>query len=263
MGIAVEGLCFNYPKHPNLLNGISFSLAEGDVLCLLGPNGTGKTTLLRCLLGINKISRGKIWVGNREVHKISARELARMVAYVPQAANMVFPYQVIDLVLMGRSPHIGIMSVPAEKDMEVAREALFKAGIAHLENALFSEISGGERQLVLIARALAQQSEILIMDEPTASLDYGNQARILEIINELSRQDYAIIMTTHFPDHAFLACNKVAILKGGKILALGAPDEIVTENNLSALYAASIKVVAAKIFDDPPKEVKVCIPLLA
>jgi len=263
LGISVEGLCFNYPRHPNLLNGISFSIDKGDILCLLGPNGTGKTTLLRCLLGINKISQGRILVGDREVHKMSARELARMVAYVPQATNMVFPYQVIDMVIMGRSPHIGIMSVPSDEDIEDARQALLKAGIAHLENSLFSEISGGERQLVLIARALAQQSDILIMDEPTASLDYGNQARILEIINELSRQGYSIIMTTHFPNHAFLACNKVAILKGGKILAMGCPDDIVTENNLSELYAASIKVVSAKVFDDPPKEVKVCIPLLA
>ena len=259
----MEGLSFGYPRRPDLLNGISFSVDKGDVLCLLGPNGTGKTTLLRCLLGINKISRGKILLEGRDVRSMTAKELARKVAYVPQAATVAFPYQVIDMVIMGRSPHIGAMSLPSAKDIDLAKTALSQTGIAHLENSLFSEISGGERQLVLIARALAQQSDILIMDEPTASLDYGNQTRILKIINELSQQGYSIIMTTHFPNHAFLACNKVAILKGGKILAVGCPDDIVTNSNLSELYAVSIKVVSAKVYENPRKEIKVCVPLLS
>lgn len=261
--LSVEDLGFSYPKRSELLNGVFLSIDQGDVLCLLGPNGTGKTTLLRCLLGINKISRGKIYVGGRDVSEMTSRELARMVAYVPQATATVFPYQVLDMVIMGRSPHIGVMSVPSKKDIEIAKEALSQTGIKHLENALFSEISGGERQLVLIARALAQKSDILIMDEPTASLDYGNQTRILKIINGLALQGYSIIMTTHSPNHAFLACNKVAIMNEGKILAVGTPDEIVTDENLSELYAAKIKVVSTKIFEKPRQEIKVCVPMLA
>ncbi|MDD2421493.1 MAG: ABC transporter ATP-binding protein [Heliobacteriaceae bacterium] len=263
MSFVVESLCFNYPGQPNLLNGISFSVAKGDVLCLLGPNGTGKTTLLRCLLGINKMKQGKIRIGGRDSTSLTPKELARAVAYVPQATTSVFPYEVLDMVLMGRNPHLKAIATPTPRDKEIAQAALADVGISHLAKKPFSEISGGERQLVLIARALAQQSAWLIMDEPTASLDYGNQTRILKIINELARAEFAIIMTSHFPNHAFLACNKVAIMKGGKILAIGNPDEIVTDTSLSDLYAARIKVVSAQIREKPRQEIKVCVPLLA
>jgi iron complex transport system ATP-binding protein len=263
VSLIVEELSFNYTKCSTLLSGVSLSVAKGDVLCLLGPNGTGKTTLLRCILGILKIKQGKILIGGRDVSSITTKELAREVAYVPQATSTVFQYRVLDVVIMGRNPHLGVMSTPSARDEEIAREALTKTGILHLENSLFNEISGGERQLVIIARALAQQSSLLVLDEPTANLDYGNQARILKIINELARQGYSIFMTSHFPNHAFLACNKVAIMKGGKILAAGSPDDIITDSCLSDLYSASIKVVTARILDKPLKEVKVCVPMLA
>lgn len=262
VSLAVKGLIFNYDKCPNLLNDVSLSIAKGDVLCLLGPNGTGKTTLLRCILGILKIKQGEIHVGGRVINSMSAKELAREVAYVPQATSTVFPYQVLDMVIMGRNPHLGVMSTPSPRDEEIARESLNKTGILHLENSLFSEISGGERQLVLIARALAQQSSLLILDEPTANLDFGNQARVLMIINDLARQGYSIFMTSHFPNQAFLVCNKVAVMKGGKILACGSPDEIITDSCLSDLYSSSIKVVTARIPDKSYREVKVCVPML-
>jgi iron complex transport system ATP-binding protein len=262
MELCVEDLSFAYPKRPSLINGVSFSVDKGDVLCLLGPNGTGKTTLMRCLLGINKIKRGRIKIGGFDISNMSARELARLVAYVPQATTIAFPYQVMDMVIMGRSPHIGFMSTPSEVDLEIARSALDETGISHLQDSLFSEISGGERQLVLISRALAQQSNILIMDEPTASLDYGNQTRILKIIRGLASQGYSIVMTTHFPNHAFLACNKVAIMNGGKIVAIGSPDDIVTDGNLSDLYTTKIKVVSTKVRGMLSGEIKVCVPLM-
>jgi iron complex transport system ATP-binding protein len=261
MVLSVEDVSFAYPRRSDLIKGITFSVDKGDVLCLLGPNGTGKTTLLRCLLGINKIKRGGIRIGGRPISEMSARELARQVAYVPQAASVAFPYQVLDLVLMGRSPHLGIMSTPAEKDLEIAGWALARTGISHLQYSLFSEISGGERQLVLISRALAQQSGLLIMDEPTASLDYGNQTRILKIIRELAAKGYTIIMTTHFPNHAFLACNKAAIMKEGIIAAIGSPEEVITDDSLSDLYTTEIKVVSTGL-RGLPGELKVCVPLM-
>jgi iron complex transport system ATP-binding protein len=262
VSLFVQELSFNYTKRSNILNNVSLSVAKGDVLCLLGPNGTGKTTLLRCILRILKINQGEIHIGSRAISSMSVRELAREVAYVPQATSTVFPYQVLDMVIMGRNPHLGLISTPSSRDEEIAREALAKTGILHLENCLFSEISGGERQLVLIARALAQQANLLVLDEPTANLDFGNQARVLMIINNLARQGYSIFMTSHFPNQAFLVCNKVAIMKGGKILACGSPDEIITDSCLSDLYSSSIKVVSARIIDKPYREVKVCVPML-
>lgn len=260
MILEVENISFGYPGKNELLHQVSLTLNKGDVLCLLGPNGTGKTTFLRCLMRINKISSGSIRIRGRDIRSITAKELAREIAYVPQATAIAFPYEVLDVVIMGRSPYLRAMCVPSAQDKQIARDSLAKLGIAHLENQLFSEISGGERQMVLIARALTQQSSLLVMDEPTASLDYGNQARILQIISELARQNYSIIMSSHFPSHAFLTCNKVAIMKNGKILAVGNPDDIVTDSNLSSLYAAKIKV--AKINDEQLQGVKVCIPIL-
>lgn len=263
VSLVVNNLFFNYDKRPNLLNGVSLSIARGDVLCLLGPNGAGKTTLLRCILGILKIRQGEVHIGGRSISTMSARERAREVAYVPQATNTVFPYRVLDMVIMGRNPHLGVMSTPSSRDEEIARETLVKTGIVHLWDSLFSEISGGERQLVLIARALAQQSNFLILDEPTANLDFGNQARVLMIIKNLARQGYSIFMTSHFPNQAFLVCNKVAVMKGGKILACGNPDEIITDSCLSELYSSCIKVVTARNLDKPHREVKVCVPVFA
>lgn len=262
MSLLVQGLSFNYTKRPSILNDVSLSVANGDALCLLGPNGTGKTTLLRCILGILKIKQGMICIGGRNVSGMTTKELARQVAYVPQVTSTVFTYQVLDMVIMGRNPHLGVMSTPSSRDEEIAREALHKTGIPHLEKCLFSEISGGERQLVLIARALAQQANFLVLDEPTASLDFGNQTRVLKIISDLARQGYSIFMTSHFPNQAFLVCNKVAVMKGGRILACGSPDEIITDSCLSDLYSSSIKVVTARIPDKPPREVKVCVPML-
>jgi len=258
--LVAENISFAYPSAGNLLKDISFSVDSGDVVCLLGPNGAGKTTLLRCLLGIAKIRTGSISIRGKKIQAISARELAAELAYVPQAATMIFPYRVLDVVVMGRTPHIDITAVPAAKDYAIAQESLAELGILHLADALFSRISGGERQLTLLARALTQRARILIMDEPTASLDYGNQVRILRVIDKMAKQGYSIIMTSHFPNHAFLLCNQVMIMKQGKIVALGSPDAVITDTILSDLYMTKVKVVEIDAGDS--KTLKVCLPLL-
>lgn len=262
MSLSVENLVFGYTEKM-LLNGISFTLEKGDSLCLLGPNGIGKTTLLRCLLGIMKYQAGFVRMNHQDIRKLPAKEVAKEIAYVPQATSIMFPYTVLDMVMMGRNPHIGYMSVPSKEDRRVAIESLELLGIVHLAEKLFGEISGGERQMALIARALTQQSNLLIMDEPTASLDYGNQVKILQIINQLVQAGYSIIMTSHFPNHAFLSSNKVALMKGGRILAMGDPKTIITEENLSALYGTKIKVVTAYLDDENAHEVHVCVPLIS
>ncbi|HWR06581.1 ABC transporter ATP-binding protein [Sporomusa sp.] len=255
-----ENISFAYPSAGNILTDVSFSVDSGDVVCLLGPNGAGKTTLLRCLLGIVKIRTGSIFIRGQKIQAIPAKELAAELAYVPQATATVFPYRVLDIVVMGRTPHIDVTAVPAAQDYAIAQESLAELGILHLADALFSRISGGERQLTLLARALTQRARLLIMDEPTASLDYGNQVRILRMIDKLAKQGYSIIMTSHFPNHAFLLCNQVMIMKQGQIVAQGSPEAVVTETVLSDLYMTKVKVV--EIDAGESKTLKVCLPLL-
>lgn len=256
----VKGLSFRYTQDRTVLEDISLSLKANDILCLLGPNGTGKTTLLKCLLKISKFQSGEVLLEGRSIKGISPRERAKIMAYVPQAAVMSFPYEVNEVVLMGRTAHLPMGKKVNLIDKDIASSALQMLGISHLKYRHFNEISGGERQMVLIARAIAQESKILIMDEPTANLDYGNQVRMLKVIKRLATKGYGILMTSHFPDHAFLACNKVALLKGGSIIAMGKPEEIVTSENLTKIYGTSICVTTAKFNEEENK--RVCIPIM-
>ena len=262
MSLQVEHLSFGYDRSKPLLKDICLSVGEGESLCLLGPNGTGKTALLRCLLGINSFSKGAVQVDGRELHGIARRDLARLVAYVPQSVSTTFPFTIFDMVLMGRNPHLGNFSVPSEADGKLALAALERVGIDHLKDRPFNKISGGEQQLTLIARALAQGSRIVIMDEPTASLDYGNQIRILKIINELRAACFTVVMTTHCPDHAFLSATRVAIMKEGRIVAAGEPKKVITSGSMSALYAADIRVLSAQFSEGPGRSANVCVPVM-
>jgi len=260
MSLVVERLSFGYSSKKQLEQ-VTFSMSEGESVCLLGPNGTGKTTLLRCLLGFNKVPRGSVTLFGQDIGEITARERARYIAYVPQATASVFPYKVLDMVLMGRNPHMSMMSSPAAQDRSIAWEALEMLGATRLADKSFVEISGGERQLALIARAVAQQSRILIMDEPTASLDFGNQVRILQIVRRLARAGYAILMTSHIPSHAFV-CSKAALLKGGTIRAFGEPEQVITESAMSELYGVPIKVLNTGLSERSGQPVWACVPLL-
>lgn len=259
--LTVQGLKFYYHPDITILKDISLELAGHDILCLLGPNGTGKTTLLRCLLALNKIKGGSIEIDGCDLSKISAKNRAKMMAYVPQATSMAFPYEAREMVLMGRVAHLPTGGRPTHKDRELADEAMERLGILHLRRSQFNEISGGEKQMVLVARALAQQARIMIMDEPTANLDYSNQVRMLKVIKSLAEQGYSILMTTHLPDHAFLACNKVALMRDGLLMAQGLPDEVLTSENLSKLYAAPVCVTKAALHPWEG-EAKVSIPIM-
>lgn len=262
VGIEVSHLSFGYPNQDILLQDISFNILAGETLCLLGPNGSGKTTLMRCLLSVNRIRTGNVSIGGCDVQSMSRKSLAREMAYVPQNTATVFPFSVFDMVLMGRTPHLSGFAVASDEDEQQVKHALARLEINHLKDRAFNEISGGERQLVLIARALCQKARVMIMDEPTASLDYGNQIRILQIINELRQSGYAIIVSSHNPDHALMSATHAAIMKKGHIVSLGSPDEVVTSRNLSDLYAADIRVIEASFPDQPGNQVKVCIPMM-
>ncbi len=226
---------------------IAFELAAGEVLCLLGPNGSGKTTLFKTLLGLLPACAGMVRLQGRGVHTWSRREFARVVGYVPQAHEDMFPLRVEDVVLMGRTARIGRFSGPSRHDREVARRCLESLGIEALADAACTEISGGERQLVLVARALAQEPAILVMDEPTANLDFGNQIRVLEHIGSLHRRGIAVLLSTHQPEHALRVADRIALLARGAIQAIGPAREIATAANLAQLYGVSEAAVRASL----------------
>lgn len=227
--------------------GLAFALAPGEVLCLLGANGSGKTTLLRTLLGLLPPLAGEVRCRGQNVAAWPRAAFARHVGYVPQAHAGLFPFTVEDVVLMGRAARVGRFSAPGAADRQVARHCLELLGIARLRASVYTAISGGERQLALIARALAQEPSLLVMDEPTASLDFGNQIRVLEHIGRLRAGGMAVLMSTHQPEHALRIADRVALLGGGRLQAIGAPRATATPAALAALYGVSESAVAASL----------------
>ncbi|MDR2421309.1 MAG: ABC transporter ATP-binding protein [Oscillospiraceae bacterium] len=243
MRIDVRGLSFSYGAR-RVLDGVSFGVRSGDVLCVLGPNGAGKSTLFNCILGISRPEAGEIAADGRSISGIGARELARIMAFVPQSHAPTFNYSVFDMVLMGTTARVGGFSSPGAREVGAAEEAMERVGISGLRSRGYLQISGGERQLTLIARALAQRASVVIMDEPTANLDYGNQLRVLMRVKELSREGLTIIQSTHNPDHAFLFASRVLALLGGRVAALGEPREAVTEELIENLYGVKVRLRA-------------------
>ncbi len=219
---------------------ISLAVCPGEVVCLLGPNGSGKTTLFKTLLGLISKSSGQLSVAGRPIEAWPRRDLARQVAYVPQAHTSVFPYRVLDMVLMGRTSHHGVFSSPTAADREAARAALRLLGIADLAGREYTRISGGQRQLALIARALAQDTPAIILDEPTASLDFGNQALVLAEVKRLSERGLGIVLSTHDPDHAFAVGSRVVLLHEGRVAAEGSPAEVLTPALLERVYGVAV-----------------------
>ena len=258
--LEVSNLRFAWPNGRTVLEGVSFTAAAGVPLSLLGPNGTGKTTLLRCLLGLEHPQSGRVAVQGQDLAALSRTEAARLVAYVPQASATAFAFKVADIVLMGRTPHLGFMAGPAAADHAAAEAAMARLGIAHLADRAFDELSGGERQLVLVARALAQGAKLLVLDEPCASLDLANQMRIIAVLRGLAAAGYAILLTTHLPDHAFLLGGEAALLKEGRLLGPAPPAELLTAPTLVGLYGTPIEVVA--LTEGRAKGQVLCVPVL-
>lgn len=243
-----------------IIKGLDFTVQSHDILCFLGPNGVGKTTLFKTILGFIKPENGEITIDGENILNWPRRKFARVIGYVPQFHNPPFPFRVADVVLTGRTARIAAFSSPGAKDRQIAEESMESLNISFLKNRVYTELSGGERQMVLIARALAQQPEILIMDEPTANLDYGNQVRVLGQIKQMAGKGLAIMMTTHYPDHAFLCSSKVALMGSGDKFKLGNADEVVTEENLKQLYDIDVKIVNA--MSDNHEIIKACVPML-
>lgn len=244
MGVVleVENVSCGYGER-EVIHKASFALHAGNILCLLGANGSGKTTLFKAILGLLPIKNGRICFDKQDTAKWSRRKFARTFAYVPQAHTPPFAFTVRNVVLMARTSHLDQFSSPGRHDREVTEEALHSLNIAHLAEARYTELSGGERQLVLIARALAQQAQVLVMDEPASNLDFGNQIRVLSQVKKLAAGGLALLMTTHSPNHAFECASQVAVLKGGRLLAHGSPQAILTEGLLRQVYAVPLRIV--------------------
>lgn len=262
--IEARGVSFGYNDIP-LFQDINFSIEPGELFCLLGPNGCGKTTLLDCILGHLKPLSGEILLDGSSIIRIRPEQIARQIAYVPQTHEKTFPYRVLDVVLMGRAAYIGMFGRPEEEDLAIAEEALATVGITHLRNRRYTQLSGGEVQLVMVARALAQRTPVIVMDEPTAHLDFKHELVIMEKVVELVReQGLAILMATHFPNHCFYFENsglvtRVAMMSNMNFLAVGSPSEVLSEENLKHLYKVNTRVVSFPV--DSKQELKQIIAL--
>ena len=252
----VKSISFTFPKGKRVLDGISFSLKRGDIMTILGPNGSGKTTLLNCLLNNYLNYSGSINLFGKNIKSYSSKEYAANVAYVPQLTQLSFEYSVEDFVLMGINPHKNFFEQPSSEDYNLVHQKLVNLGISHLEKRLMGEISGGERQLAYVARALTQQPQIIIMDEPTSALDYSNQYKVIKILKMLNNEGYTVILTSHNPEYAFMLGGYVGMLYQNNRFSCGEVDKLMTDENLSALYGTSIKV---KYIPDCESYVCVCV----
>ena len=260
MKLEASHLDFGYRGH-RVGSDVSLSLVSGEVLCLLGPNGSGKTTLFKTLLGLLPSQGGQVLVDGIDVRQKKRDEVARFVSYVPQAHAAFFPFTVREVVLMGRTAHLGVFSSPSRHDREVAQAAIERMRLGHLAGSIYTRISGGERQLALIARALAQDGHIIVIDEPTANLDFGNQVRVMEHIQAVARAGMGVLLSTHDPDQAFLCADRVAMLHEGRLARLGAPDEVITSESLEQIYG--VDVVVTRVPMDGGRQRAICIPVVA
>lgn len=235
--------------HAGVALGAPFALSvhPGEVLCLLGPNGCGKTTLFRTLLGLLPAVHGEVDLQGSPLRAHDRATRARRMGYVPQAAPLPFAWRVREVVAMGRAAYLGLLAAPGRADEAIADDCLRELGLQALADRTVTTLSGGERQLVLIARALAQQAQLLVMDEPTASLDFGNQLRILDTVRRLADRGIGVLLSTHQPQHALQVADRIALMSTGSLQALGPAREVATPERLATLYGVDVARVAAAL----------------
>lgn len=241
--LEVKSLSAGYNPKRAIIADLSFSIDRGEFGCIIGANGCGKTTVLKTMLGLLPALGGTVTLDGRDVLSLSDKERASCLAYIPQSHRLPFPFQVKDVVLMGRTPHLGRFAALDKHDRRVALAALCQLSIEHLADQPYTQLSGGQQQLVLIARALAQQPEVLLMDEPTASLDFGNQQLVLSRMRSLVDGGMSVLMITHDPAHAFYCADRVIALNDGRMLANGKPDEVITAQSMRTIYHTDVRIV--------------------
>lgn len=240
--ITVNDLSFAYDR-AEVLKNVNCTAESGCITALLGANGAGKSTLFKCILGLCNGYKGKILCGDTDISTLNQRQKAKIIAYIPQSHHPVFSYSVFDMVMMGTAHRVSTLSSPNTSEIEMTNAALDKIGISHLAHRGFLQLSGGEQQLVLIARALVQNTKILLMDEPTSSLDYGNQLRVLERTRELKNEGYTILMSSHNPQHVLTYSDRVIAIKDGKVIAQGNTSEILNKELIKNLYNIDVEFI--------------------
>lgn len=262
--IQVSNAAFNYGEKI-IFSELSFRVNNGEVFCILGPNGCGKTTLLDCILGLLQLRRGDILIDQKSIKNIKPKQLAEKVAYVPQVHQRTFPYVVKDIVLMGRAHKTAFFSSPTKEDKEIAHQAMKQVGIIHLADKPYTQISGGQCQMVMIARALAQEPKIIIMDEPTSHLDFKNELILLETMVDLvKKSNISVVMATHSPNHAYyFETNRIpttlALMNQGIFEQIGSPHDVLNENNIKKIYQINAKVLNHNL--DRTTSIKQIVPL--
>lgn len=255
MSIDIRHLSFSYGRH-DVLHDIDISIPDATLVNVLGPNGVGKSTLFRCILGLNPRYTGKIIVNGKDMRRLSIRQRAREISYIPQSHAPIYDYEVLDVVMMSTGTDLGLLRSPCPRHVERAYAALQRIGIEHLAHRTYTQISGGEQQLVLIARALAQNARTIIMDEPTSALDYGNTVRVLSCVRQLAREGLSIVQSTHQPDQAFLYSDRTLVIDDGRVFAYGDPKDVITKELVSAIYGVDVEVNS--LYGD---KVRVCVPV--
>lgn len=241
--IEVKNICFGYSNSNIILKDVSFKAEKGMITTILGPNGSGKTTLLKCIAGFYNLKSGNIKIQGENIETLKRKDKAKLLSYVPQNHMPFFPYKVFDIVIMGRSPHIPLFSSPSKIDKEIAEDALHMVGIMMLKERIYSELSGGERQLVLIARSLAQRAPYMLLDEPVAHLDFKNQIIIMQNLRKIvEEKKVTILITLHDPNIAATFSERIVLLKSGSILKYGDSKETMRTDLLTELYGIEIKV---------------------
>ena len=240
--LKLSNIAYRYRGKQNVLRDVSFSLRSSTITVILGPNGAGKTTLLDICLGWRRPSSGEVRIDGSDILKLSARIRGQAVGLVPQRENIRFDFTVLDYVLLGRAPHLPALGTPGRKDIKIAREALNTVGLYASSGESITTLSGGEYQLMLIARSLAQEPDLLLLDEPTSQLDPANRARVTAVLKKLTGMSITVLFTSHSPETAASVADTVLLLKHGEIMAAGAPEEILTQERLEELYGVPIEV---------------------
>lgn len=245
--VSLRGLSFGYKTDgPEALSGVSLDIPAGATTAILGPNGAGKTTLLHVILGLLPPRDGEVWIAGRRRTERTRRESSRLVAMVPQNEHIPFDFSVLDYVLMGRSPHIAMLGMPTGADQEIAMASIAALNLQHLSARPVPELSGGERQLVTLARALAQRAPLLLLDEPAAHLDLGNTMRLLGLIGTLADRGSTVVFTSHDPNAAAVVAHNVVLMRDGRVLDSGPRESVFTSERLTLTYGIPVKVVTVE-----------------